>query len=169
MPDIKFLLLAVVLSLCPASTAVAGDNDVTRSSLKGLQGVNVLIEELKPTVERAGLTEADIRTDVELKLRLAGITVLSDKQSLAAPGSPYLYVNVQVLDSDDSLWPCSISVALEQSVTLRRNPQIGVVAVTWSVTSVGSVGRLNVRGLRDSVKEGVDKFINAYLAANPKN
>lgn len=111
-----------------------------------------------------------MQTDVELKLRLAGIPVLSHEQWLAAPGHPYLYVNVNVLDPSDSAWPYSVMVELDQSVKLERSPEVSVVAATWSAApGVGNVGSLNVRSVRDHVKDQVDHFINAYLAVNPKN
>jgi hypothetical protein len=39
---------------------------------------------------------------------------------------------------------------------------------TWSVSSVGTVGRDNIRRVRDFIKDFVDQFIHAYLAVNPK-
>jgi hypothetical protein len=41
-------------------------------------------------------------------------------------------------------------------------------ATTWSVTAVGTVGRENLRNIRDFIKDDVDKFVNAYLSVNPK-
>jgi hypothetical protein len=43
------------------------------------------------------------------------------------------------------------------------------IASTWSVESVGFVGKLNMRrAVRDSFEELVDMFLNAYLSVNAK-
>jgi membrane-bound lytic murein transglycosylase D len=62
-------------------------------SLRGIQALRVVVEDLSSAVEQAGLHRTDIQTDVELKLRLAGIKVLPED---AQPLSPYLYVNANV-------------------------------------------------------------------------
>jgi len=36
------------------------------------------------------------------------------------------------------------------------------------VAEVGTVGRDNLRDIRNSTKDRVDEFINAYLSVNPK-
>ena len=46
-------------------------------SLKGLKGVEVLIEELNPDLENFNLAMIQIQSDVESKLRKAGVKVLS--------------------------------------------------------------------------------------------
>lgn len=55
-------------------------------TLKGLKGVYVVIEDLNEEVIKDGLTVDAIRTDVELKLRLAGIPVLLEEARLKEPG-----------------------------------------------------------------------------------
>jgi membrane-bound lytic murein transglycosylase D len=62
-------------------------------SLRGIHALRVVVEDLSSAVEQAGLHRTDIQTDVELKLRLAGIKVLPED---AQPLSPYLYVNANV-------------------------------------------------------------------------
>jgi hypothetical protein len=157
-----------VASLLAASVATAADNENTRRSLKGLKGINVLVEPVKAEVEQGGLTKTSIQTDVELKLRQAGITVLTEAESLAAPGSPYLYISVGTVGSGP-LSAYATHVELAQSVRLDRDPGIWLAgATTWSVASVGTVGRDNLREIRDDIKDNVDQFINAYLSVNPK-
>ena len=155
-----FLLLA-------ASAATAGDDEFSRPSLKGLKGVYVLVEPLEAEVERDGLNQTSIQTDVELRLRQAGIKVLTEAERLAAPGTPFLYVLVNA--KSGSPYAFSINVELCQDVRLDRDPSMQISgATTWSVTAVGTVGRNNLRDIRDMVKDYVDRFINAYLSVNPK-
>lgn len=156
--------IALLLSLAPISKAL----DDGSESLRGLSGVSVTVEALSPATEEAGLTKADVLTDVELKLRLAGIPVLNEKQWIEAPGAPYLYLAVTVSNRSNGLWAFSISVELMQRVVLERRPESGLFASTWSTDYVGSVGSTNIRSVRENIKDQIDKFINAYLAVNPK-
>jgi hypothetical protein len=156
----------IVLFLFSTSGAHA-DDPSERKSLRGLNGVLVLVEELQPEVEQNGLTAIAIRTDVELKLRQARIPI-SDPESI---DSPVLHVWVALLSpSDRTLWPYTVRVELRQSAALERDPSIIMRLVsTWSSTpSLGIETKQNVRNLRDVVKDQVDEFINAYLAVNPK-
>ena len=162
--------LVVFWIICPLSFVVAVDNASTRESLAGLRGVKVVVETLEPEVEHAGLTSAVIQTDAELKLRLAGIRVLTTDESRDEPGHPYLYLNAIVNPTLPSSWGYSTSVDLIQDVRLTRNPAVNVAAHTWSVSSGGGEARpANISdSVRNSFKDKVDQFVNAYLAMNPK-
>jgi hypothetical protein len=148
-----------------APIAHAADDENTRPSLTGLRGVAVIIEDLTPEIERNGLTVSAIRTDVELKLRQAGIPIIG---LVNTPGNPFLHISVDVIRSDRPTWPYVITVALHQMVFLTRDPSISVHLATWDVSSYGTIPKQNLRNLRDSVKDLVDEFINIYLAVNPK-
>ncbi len=152
------------------SFANAKDSENSRGSLAGLRGIRVVVEHLEPEVERAGLTEAAIQTDAELKLRLPGIPVLTLDQWRNEPGSPYLYLNAIVNPSLSSSWGYSTSVALVQDVRLSRNPAVIVDATTWDVSSGGGEARpVNIpERVRNSLKDKTDQLVNGYLAMNPK-
>ena len=91
--------LAVLWGLIglPALGRCADDGDFARATLRGLQGVSVLIEDVPPESERAGLTTQQLQTDVEGQLRQAGIPVLTKDQAFRVQGAPYLYVYVHLL------------------------------------------------------------------------
>ena len=38
----------------------------------------------------------------------------------------------------------------------------------WETDTQGTVGKSNIRQIREVIGDMVDKFINDYLAANPK-
>lgn len=88
-------LMAVVLVAATAATAI--DSKDGRETLRGLKGVYVLVEHLNPEAERDGLDKTTIQTDVELKLRQAGIQVLTGTEWLAEPGAPCLLVQAGTL------------------------------------------------------------------------
>ena len=49
----------------------------------------VLVEDMTDDAKRLGLNTVQIQTDVELKLRLAGIKVLTKEERYGTPGTPY--------------------------------------------------------------------------------
>ena len=163
------LLLATVALLLLAMSgrsAMAFNDESTRATLKELSGVWVWVEDFSDDAKRAGFNQQTFQTDVELKLRLAGIQVLTQQESLATPGSPYLYLNVNALhDQHGEIAAYGTRLHLWQGVRLIREPSITAFASTWSVSGVG-YGKLS--NVRNAVKDRVDQFINAWLSVNPK-
>ncbi len=153
--------LVVAFLLLPTVSIAKGDPE----PLRGLKGVHVLVENIDSQAERLGLTRAQIQTDVELRLRKAGVRVLTEKERLETPGCPHLYVNINT-PIGQGLVVYSISVELFELVTLAR----GFVTdgAIWNIRFAGCVGTSNIRKVREGVGDCVDKFINDYLAANPK-
>lgn len=130
------------------------------NTLKGISGVQVVIEDLSDSAKALGLEKETIQTDVELKLRLAGIRVLSEQENNNTPGSPSLYVNVRVVRS-----AAAVAVELKQSVRLVRNGELAL-GTTWSVGGVGT--NLTAESIRRHIQDYLDEFLNAWLSVNPK-
>jgi hypothetical protein len=97
------------------ANAYAQDNESTRNTLRGLKGVDVLIERLDQQILKDGLTVDSIRTDVELKLGLPGIRVLSPEERLKQLGSPYLHVNLGDFKREQVRYDYTIHVSFVQS------------------------------------------------------
>jgi len=141
----------------------------SRATLRGLRGVEVIIEKLGEEVARAGLSESQLRTDVERQLRQANIPILTHKEALQQPGRPGLYVRLQIVSVQAlKAHLLSIEVAVVQQVTLTRNATIKPVVPTWRTASIGAVGNTNVEQVREAVGQHVNHFIGAYLAVNPE-
>ena len=143
-----------------------------RESLKDLPGVQVVVERFRSHAEDAGFDKQTIQTDVELKLRMAGIKVAEHHDW------PLLYVNVNALHRERNRnGAYSISLELHQGVLLvsqvgsdpRTSFEEALVssrmeATTWGTGSLGVGG---VDDVRTAVKNSIDKFINDWLAVNP--
>lgn len=140
-----------------------------RDTLRGLEGVQVIVERPIPGAEGDGLTKQALQTAVELQLRQQGIKVLSQEESLLTPGWPYLNVSVTLVGIDKPIVAATISVQLKQGVFLRRAPSVTCTAATWDRAGTVIVGRYNLRTLRDDINDLVAMFINDYLTANPKD
>jgi len=163
-------LMVIVPALALESPAFAINGKSNQATLRGLSGVGVLVEKLPPELERQGLIGDRLQMEVELKLRMAGIKVLTKEESLKTPGEPHLYVNINVniAKTESDIYPYSIDVLLIQNVSLLRDPKQTTYAVTWSTGGVGSIEKSFVGQLRDSVEEMVDLFVKAYVSENPK-
>ena len=156
-----FLLLLPAYTYAQVSTILSiGDAGV----LKDVGPIEVVVEYLPSDFESFGLHRDDIRRDVELKLRLAGITIDDE-------GPDYLYVRAGGKCSDGT---CGfrVDVFYRETVLVLRGEEYKEIvgAATWVAVGVtGTAGSRALRSfVREHVKDRVDEFINAYLTANPK-
>ena len=167
---LKISLVILALSWVVDNPVHALRDKDARESLKGLPGVAVVIETMTPEEEAAGLSTTQIQTVVELVLRSSGIKVLTKDEQIATPSWPYLYINVHPRKIGNmELYAFSIRVELLQNVSLahlkKKEP---ISAVTWSISSVGSVGAAILSTTPSSVEELVKFFANDFLAMNPR-
>lgn len=147
-----------------------------RNSLKDLPGVRVVVERFRSAAEQAGYDIRIFQTDVELKLRMAGIKVFESKDSRP----PWLYLNVNTLHREidgQRAYSCELElfqVAYLRS-QLRSDPESAsenalAASTVWASTwASGLLGFGSVANARDAVKNLVDEFINDWLAVNPLN
>ena len=120
--------------------------------------MRVLVEGLD--ADAIGLTERQLQTDVELKLRTAGVK-LDDSVG------HFLYLNVNVLHSAGRATYC-IGLAFEQRGTFDGG--FRGFGTTWDTLAVGTVGEARAaRYVREHVGDLVDMFLNDYLKANPRH
>ena len=157
-----FCAIAILLSGC-GTRLFAGDDPGARQTLKEIKGVNVFIEPLGPASDGL-LTVEQLRTDVQLRLRSAGVKILD-------PGSATLYINANIMTAPapiTGLYAFNCKVSLMQTVFVPIN-SVTTTLGTWSLESLGMVGRDNLsRVFRETLSDQVDKFLNAYLSVNPK-
>jgi hypothetical protein len=160
--------MAILVLLAITTVGLAGDDEYSRPTLRGLGGIRVTVADLDPKAKDFGLDTAVIQTDVELKLRQAGIKVVTRAESFKVPGMPELYINVMVLRSAAGFYAYYVEVELQQGTRLYRDPKVDSFAATWSSGGLGALGTADPRAVRDHIKDQVDQFINAYLSVNPK-
>ncbi len=144
----------------------ADENKMSPVALRDLPGVYLAIDE---RIEEGSLTKEQIQTDIELKLRMAGIKVLSHEEFLKAAGRPFLYINTHIIKHETGkFYIFYTQVELYQGVYLVRKPKVETIGVvTWSTRHVLGL-TYNLDDIRARVKDQVDSFINAYLSVNPK-
>jgi hypothetical protein len=118
-----------------------------------------------PRIEQY-LSENTLKTEIELRLRQAGITVADDRAL-----TPRLYLNVNaIITSDDNYIVYAISIDFDRFLRLPDqppgSPQL-TSATVWSKGSVGITPKRDARLIKDYVQELVSEFLNDYLAENP--
>jgi hypothetical protein len=170
----KYLLL-LMTTVCSwfllGFPVFAFDNKSNRHSLYGLKEMGVLIE-LPSVFRETPLSERQIRNDVELKLRSAGIKVGFLEESVDLANHPCLYVHVSSI-KPQSGFPCIVpfyvDISLYQEVYLKRDPSITLTGETWSAGEVVlSETQRAPSFIRGYIRELMDSFISAYLSVNPK-
>lgn len=139
-------------------------------SLKGLKGIGLFVEPLNPEVEKAGISRDQLKQEVELKLGQAGIQVLNEEERIKEPGKPYLYININAYSwREEVIYGFALKVDLNQLVLLDRDPKTGCFGTTWFSGSAGIIGANKLKNvIRTELDDTIAKFINDYLAVNPK-
>ena len=155
-------VLAVLIGFLSVAVASNGD-EVSQESLRGLKGIAVYVAPVTSDMEKAGLHTDKFQTDVELKLRLAGITVYPMGQS---PATLWVHLNTATAN-EAGVWAYSVGVDVRQRAVLSRADITIPLATTWSVANV-AIGPPGDMGIRNTVKDLIDVFIDQYFAVNPK-
>lgn len=163
---ILLVSIALFLILCPfilTSIAIGQDEYYSRETLAGIKGVcPILIGNLPDDSEKS---VEMILADMESKLRMAGIDVLSQAESLKSPGQPTLEVMIKFVPlPQQGEYIVYITTAFYQNVFLERNKNIGISSTTWFTDILAFKPKGNE--LYDIIKVQMDRFITAYLSVN---
>jgi hypothetical protein len=153
------LILAVAIVLLPTFASAA--TPIHRQNLAGVSIGSVLVEGLKGTDETISLTTTPIQTDVERLLRLSGVPLTS-----GTPNYLYVSVNLFYLERLQQI-VYHISVKLEAYVTIGDSG-LSTFGTIWDTGRTGMSRDYTSDQIRNDVMNITMRFINDYLAANPK-
>ena len=163
-------VFSVALLLLAAGAADANGQmfvSTGRDTLRGLPGVEVLVEGLQPELERSGLTGAAIRADVEQRLRDGGISVYPSQTANPSLAKAYLYVHINALVlPQDAGYAIAVQVHLRQTL---RSPVTGsniVNAMTWDAQNVIGVPPAALPTVRAEVLTFIDQFVQDWAAVH---
>jgi hypothetical protein len=160
------LLLLTTLLFASAWTTQA-QSLLGRETLKGLRGFSVIIEEIKSNESNSGLTQDEIRTDVELRLRKAGVRILTKEERYRTSGMPWIGVTVTMYVFEQ-VRSYDVKVEVWQEVNLAQNGERHA-AITYRTSGLlGITSRSDFRNIRDAVGDQIDVLLNDYLTMNPK-
>jgi hypothetical protein len=163
------VLMLLGLTLCWPTAGFAFTAD-KRDTLRGLREVSVLVEFLPDDVEREGLSREHLTHDIEVRLRQAGLHVLTISEIANSPGSPYLYVAIYpVTGPSVNVNAYAIGLTLKQLVQLSRNPTTELFATTWEGPAPpSSLSAPRLLDIRSRISAVLERFIIDYLAVSPK-
>jgi hypothetical protein len=153
----------VVLS---ASTcAYAQGPKIPCQVLRNIDKVFVVVGRLKPEIERDGLYGSTLQKDVEFRLSMAGVRVLSDEEAIDGLSVPCLNLDVNAFKYADG-YVYSIELYLRDRVELLRG-HTQITATIWSAPdSVGITPHLSE--IREEAEDMVGKFIEAWEKVNAR-
>jgi hypothetical protein len=148
------------------------DGEVTRRTLANLPGFYISFEEFQPNFKQhaagTGITREQLQMDIELRLRRAGIGNLSQEQWLKTQGRPVLYVNVNThIESANIAY--SIRMEVRQIVFTDSNPAVKTLGGTWGINMTGIAKQSKTDVIKQDLMIMVDKFVEAYWAANRRD
>jgi hypothetical protein len=133
--------------------------------LRGLSAVTVKVERLRAEIEQDGLFASTLQNDVELKLRLAGIKVVSEDECAENPDCPLFYLFVDAFKHSEG-YIYRIQVSLREPVTVLRT-RTKIIATTMRIRDeLGITPYLSE--IRGEAQDLVDEFIKAWETANRK-
>ena len=187
------IVIGLSLLMLGSSAFSIQDTQESRETLRGIIPVYVVIEGITPDLEQNGLNANQLKTDVAIQLRKAGMQVITTLEKRKSAGSfpAGLYVRINALKSDMlksgfdiDYYAISISVQLIQnclpltreflSRVSAKNMEPSYVsshstlACTWSTSNIYLAGEERLIDIRDCVKDLVGHFIKAYVSVNLK-
>jgi hypothetical protein len=162
----NFVTALMVICLWLPSTSQAYDQG---EALRGLKGVKVLVNYLNPVLEKLGLEKAQVKTEVEKRLKKLGVKVLK-RAKHPAMSTLYVIINVVPVKSKKMLI-YSISVMLVEWAYLKRG--IGAVgdlqevhAINWYKGRLGYTKITSAQIIMKPLQGLVGEFISDYMAVN---
>ncbi len=146
----------IVASVLAAGCATPGGGGAEIFAGKGgLKEVAVFVELEKPAGDSQGIHLKQIQTDIEMKLRQAGMKVAPQAKASYTTGLPIIYVNVAIAKCD-TLYAYNADIIYIPTKAARAASGKGTLATSGMVPDISQV--------RPKVGELVDRFIRDYLS-----
>jgi hypothetical protein len=154
------LWVVLAISTCAFAQVAMGDKEV----LRRLDRVHVTLERLQPEIELDGLYGNILLSDAEIRLKMAGIKVLSEEECLETSNVASLSLRVNTLKRRFG-YIYRVELFLVEPVELirnkmRRDARILEIPGGWAMGSVSDI--------RKKASDTMDEFIRAWEEANPK-
>jgi len=170
--NVKRCLIVITFSLAITSIPSQAEEPVEapeRDSLRGVVGIEVMVEPLNIEIEHLGLETLKLQHDIRQRVQQAGVRVLTERERLVTPTAAMLVVRVDALHDRIGRYFYCVDLLLTQRVRLKGQSSPEVSAVTWMKPGgIALIADDNVRHIHDQVLRKVDQFIKDYVAVNPK-
>jgi len=161
------LLLAVGLLCCAHAAGAQQFVSTGRGTLRGLTGVEVVIEPLPVEVTHAGLSAEALRSSLERQLNAAHVTVYASQKANPSPAQAYLYVHVNAVPVDGGArHAIAVQLQLRQTLQSLVTGSRIVDAMTWDAHNVLVTEAATVSDLTAELRGYVDLFIDDWAAVH---
>ena len=161
------LAALVVAGLLVGTAPAAAQMYVTtgKDALRGLPGVEVVVDELPEELRAAGHSAQGLRAALEERLRTSAITVFTSQKANTSDAKPYLYVLLNGFPiPGEGIYVLSVQVQVRQTVRSLVTSSSIVDAVTWDSHDVVGVPTKELPRVTDVVLEHVDRFVRDWKA-----
>ena len=134
-----------------------------RDTLRGLPGVEVVVEPLTADLARDGLSAAALKTSVEGVLRSNGVPMYATQAANPSPAKPYVYVQVTGLALPREGHVLSLQVQLRQTLRSLVTGSAIVNAMTWDQQTVVFLpAGGGMQAVHGEVQSLIDEFVQDW-------
>ena len=161
------LAALIVAGLLLGAAPAAAQMYVTtgKDTLRGLPGVEVVVDELPEELRAAGHSAQGLRTAIAARLRKAGLTVFASQKANTSDAKPYLYVLLNGFPiPGETTYAMSVQVQVRQTVRSVVTSSSIVDAVTWDSHDVVGVPTKELPRVTDVVLEHVERFVRDWTS-----
>jgi hypothetical protein len=139
-----------------------------RDTLRGLPGVEVLVEPIQSELEAVGLTTAGLTRDVTEQLTAAGVTIYPSQRDNPSPSKPYVYVHISAVGGGrGGDVAVGIQLHLRQTLVSLTTASRIVNAMSWDQHSVTMAPPGSLRGeIATEVRSLTARFIADWKAVH---
>ena len=156
------MLLVFAIFAFPSLILAAGNSALDRATLRGLTGVNIVVDKLDPQLQEAGITADAVRARLEDRLHAAGIAVDTSKTDFVA-------VRMTAVRANKGPFAVAVTMGAYQPVVLSRDKNVRTATQTWEVETVLLAEPKQLyRGAMDTIDELAASFVAAYRSVNPQ-
>ncbi len=165
-------IIVAVLPVCILSSEFVQAQTGQARSLRDISKVSVGVDVGGDDLPN-GISESRLKTIIELKLRTAGLRVLSLEESVADPdNNPWVVLTLRTIPArvDGQLLGYSFSTDLTVLVFRYQAPGDAPMPVQlWQNAGLNiSPTERTASRIESAVAELLDEFLNDWLAANPR-
>src|SRR5262245_34280878 len=169
--SMRYALMTMLVMLCAFNAGLAeASTEYERETLRGLPGVQVIIDHINPDGQNGTLSKDTIRAAVELILQSSRIPILTRQERLKTSSAPFLYININTVQADNMpLFASNIHVELIQSVLLRNQAETLTFATTWHSSLAALAGSTLLKASTiENLESLVNEFVDDFIAMNPR-
>ena len=136
-------------------------------TLRTLPGVEVIVETIPVPLQRAGLTQAAVKADLERWLGAGGVTVYQSQPANPSAAKAYLDLRTTVLALRDGSYAVAVQMHVRQTVKSLATESNIVNAATWETGRLVNVAQSELPRVRDEIRAMAEEFVADWKGAHP--